>query len=115
MDQFIFNKYGVCENPIRKSFKCVKGYEAVVNVAIIQKKKWSYSISFTGKNQGWSQPLIFHAVHNAYETQKEAYLEGVNLLLRQIEHNNDFKNYDGVIKILRNELEPIREYQLTLF
>ena len=115
MDQFIFNKYGVCENPIRKSFKCVKGYEAVVNVAIIQKKKWSYSISFTGKNQGWSQPLIFHAKHNVYSSREDAYKAGVELLLSQVKANNDYKHYNAIIEMLQDELQPTIQSQLSLF
>lgn len=115
MIQFIFNQHGVCENPISKTFKCLKNYEAVVDVAIVQNKKWSYSIAFNGKNQGWSQPLIFHAKHNVYSSREDAYKAGVQLLLLQVKANNDYKHYNAIIEMLQDELQPTYESQLSLF
>ena len=115
MNQFVYNEHGVCENPILKTFKCIKGYEAQINVAIVQNDMWSYSIAFKGQEQGWSQPLIYHAKHNVFITKDEAYNAGVELLLKQVT-DNDYKNrYKAVIEMLQNELNPIAENQLSLF
>ncbi len=115
MSQFIYNEHGVCLNPILKTFKCSKGYEAQVNVAIVQNGNWSYSISFKGKEQGWSQPLIYHAEHCVYETKSEAFDAGLELLLHQVKQNNDAKKYDRIVQILQDEICPVVENQLTLF
>jgi len=115
MSQFTFNEQGVCENPILKTYKCIKGYEAQVNVAIVQKGNWSYSISFKGQDQGWSQPLIYHAKHCVYETKSEAFQVGLELLLNQVTQNNDAKKYNRIIQILQDELCPVVENQLSLF
>jgi len=115
MSQFTFNEQGVCLNPILKTFKCIKGYEAQVNVAIVQKGNWSYSISFKGQDQGWSQTLIYHAKHCVYETKSEAFQVGLELLLHQVRQNNDAKKYDRIIHMLQDELCPVVENQLTLF
>ena len=115
MNQFIFNEHGVCENPILYTYKCIKGYEAQVNVAIVQNGNWSYSISFKGQDQGWSQPLIYHAKHCVYETKSEAFQVGLELLLNQVKQNNDLKKYDRIIQMLQDELCPVVENQLSLF
>jgi len=115
MNQFIFNEHGVCENPILYTYKCIKGYEAQVNVAIVQNGNWSYSISFKGQDQGWSQPLIYHAKHCVYETKSEAFQVGLELLLHQVKQNNDAKKYDRIIQMLQDELCPVVENQLSLF
>ena len=115
MSQFIYNEQGVCENPILKTLKCSKNYEAQVSVAIVQNGKWSYSIKFIGHDQGWMYPLINHAEHNVFTTKAEAYNEGVQLLLNQIKQNNDLKKYNSIISMLEDELNPIVENQLTLF
>jgi hypothetical protein len=115
MSQFIYNEHGVCENPILKTYKCSKGYEAQVNTAIVQRGLWSYSISFKGQEQGWSQPLLYHAEHCVYETKSEAFQVGLELLLNQVKQNNDAKKYDRIVQILQDELCPVVENQLTLF
>jgi hypothetical protein len=115
MSQFTFNEQGVCENPILYTYKCIKGYEAQVNVAIVQNGNWSYSISFKGQDQGWSQPLIYHAEYCVYKTKDEAFNAGLELLLNQVKQNNDAKKYDRIVQILQDELCPVVENQLTLF
>jgi hypothetical protein len=115
MSQFIYNEDGVCENPILKTYKCSKGYEAQVNTAIVQNGNWSYSIRFHGHQQGWSQPLIYHAKHCVYETKSEAFNAGLELLLHQVRQNNDAKKYDRIIQMLQDELCPVVENQLSLF
>jgi hypothetical protein len=115
MSQFTFNEHGVCENPILKTYKCSKGYEAQVNTAIVESGLWSYSISFKGQDQGWSQPLIYHAEYCVYETKSEAFNAGLELLLHQVRQNNDAKKYDRIIQILQDELCPVVENQLSLF
>jgi hypothetical protein len=115
MSQFIYNEHGACENPILKTYKCSKGYEAQVNVAIVQRGLWSYSIRFQGKDQGWSQPLLYHAEHCVYETKSEAFQVGLELLLHQVTQNNDAKKYDCIIQMLQDELCPVVENQLSLF
>ena len=115
MNQFIYNEQGVCENPILKTLKCTKHYEAQISVAIVQNGKWSYSIAFKGQDQGWSQPLIYHAEHNIFDAKNEAYNAGVELLLNQVKHNNDLKKYNSIISMLEDELNPVVENQLTLF
>jgi hypothetical protein len=115
MSQFIYNEHGVCENPILYTYKCIKFYEAQVNVAIVQNGNWSYSIRFQGKEQGWSQPLLYHAKHCVYETKNEAFNAGLELLLHQVKQNNDAKKYDRIVQILQDEFCPVVENQLTLF
>lgn len=115
MSQFTFNKHGVCENPILQTYKCINGYVAQVNTAIVQNGLWSYSIRFQGHEQGWSQPLIYHAEHCVYPTKNEAFNAGLELLLHQVKQNNDFKKYDRIIKIIQDELCPVVENQLSLF
>ena len=115
MSQFTFNEQGVCLNPILKTYKCIKGYEAQVNTAIVQSGLWSYSIRFQGKEQGWSQPLLYHAEHCVYETKSEAFQVGLELLLNQVKQNNDLKKYDRIIQMMQDELCPVVENQLTLF
>jgi hypothetical protein len=115
MSQFTFNEQGVCENPILKTYKCSKGYEAQVNTAIVQRGLWSYSISFKGQEQGWSQPLLYHAQHCVYETKSEAFQVGLELILHQVKQNNDLKKYDRIIQMLQDELCPVVENQLSLF
>ena len=115
MSQFIYNEHGVCENPILKTYKCRKGYEAQVNTAIVQRGLWSYAIRFQGREQGWSQPLIYHAEHNVYTTKDEAFNVGLELLLHQVKQNNDLKKYDDIIQMLQDELCPVVENQLSLF
>jgi hypothetical protein len=115
MSQFTFNKQGVCENPILKTYKCIKGYEAQISTAIVQNGNWSYSIRFQGKEQGWSQPLLYHAQHCVYETKSEAFQVGLELLLHQVTQNNDLKKYDRIIQMLQDELCPVVENQLSLF
>ncbi len=115
MNQFIYNEHGVCENPILKTHKCLNGYEAQINVAIVQNGKWSYSIAFKGQDQGWSQPLIYHAQYTVFNTKDEAYIEGVKLLLKQVT-DNDYKNrYKAIIEMLEDELSPVVQNQLSLF
>jgi len=115
MSQFTFNEQGVCENPILKTYKCIKGYQAQVNTAIVQNGNWSYSIRFQGKDQSWSQPLLYHAKHCVYETKSEAFNAGLELLLHQVKQNNDAKKYDSIVEILQDELCPVVENQLSLF
>ena len=115
MSQFTFNEQGVCLNPILKTFKCIKGYEGQVNTAIVQNGNWSYSISFRGHEQGWAQPLIYHAEYCVYKTKDEAFNAGLELLLHQVKQNNDAKKYDRIVQILQDELCPVVENQLTLF
>ena len=115
MSQFTFNEQGVCLNPILKTFKCIKGYEAQVSTAIVQRGLWSYAIRFHGREQGWSQPLIYHAEHCVYETKSEAFQVGLELLLNQVKQNNDLKKYDRIIQMLQDELCPVVENQLSLF
>jgi hypothetical protein len=115
MNEFIYNEHGVCENAILQTYKCLKGYEAQVGVAIVENGLWSYEIRFNGHEQGWGYPLIYHAKHCVYKTKDEAFNAGLELLLSQIKHNNDFKRYDRLINILQNELCPIIEPQLSLF
>ena len=115
MNQFIYNEHGICENPILKTLKCLKGYEAQISVAIVQNDMWSYSISFIGHEQGWMFPLIHHAQHNVFNTKDEAYSAGVKLLLKQVT-DNDYKNrYKAIIEMLQDELSPVLQNQLSLF
>ena len=115
MSQFTFNEHGVCENPILKTFKCIKGYEAQVSTAIVRRGLWSYAIRFQGREQGWSQPLLYHAEHCVYPTKDEAFNAGLELLLHQVKQNNDFKKYDRIIQMMQDELCPVVENQLSLF
>ena len=115
MSEFIYNEHGVCENPILKTFKCIKGYEAQVQTAIVQRGLWSYAIRFQGGEQGWSQPLIYHAEHCVYETKSQAFYAGLELLLHQVKQNNDLKKYNRIIEIMQDELCPVIENQLSLF
>lgn len=115
MKVFEFNEHDVCENPILSTLKCLKGYTAQVSVAIVKCGKWSYSIAFTGQDQGWSQPLIYHAQHTVFDTQEEAYRAGALLLYNQIKANNDFKRYDRIIDMLLAEISTKADNQLTLF
>jgi hypothetical protein len=115
MIKFIYNEQGVCENPILKTLKCTKHYEAQISVAIVKNGKWSYAIRFYGQDQGWGQPLIYHAEHNVFDTQEEAYRAGALLLYNQIKSNNDYKRYDRILDILLSEIRTKTEKQLTLF
>lgn len=115
MKVFEFNEHDICENPILTTLKCLKGYEAQISVAIVKNGKWSYAIRFHGQDQGWGQPLIYHAEHNVYHTQEEAFREGALLLYNQIKANNDFKRYDRILNILLGEISTKAENQLTLF
>ena len=115
MSQFTFNEQGVCENPILKTYKCINGYEAQVSTAIVQRGLWSYAIRFQGREQGWSQPLLYHAEHCVYATKDEAFNAGLELLLHQVKQNNDLKKYDRIVQILQDELHPVVENQLSLF
>ena len=115
MNQFIYNEHGACMNPILKTFKCGKGYEAQVEVAIMKNGKWSYTIRFHGKDQGWGQPLIYHAEHNVFDTQEKAYRAGALLLYNQIKANNDFQRYERILDILLSDISSKTEKQLTLF
>lgn len=115
MKVFEFNEQDVCENPILKTLKCLKGYEAQISVAIVKNGKWSYAIRFHGKDQGWGQPLIYHAEHNVFETQEEAYRAGALLLYNQIKANNDFQRYERILDILLSDISSKTEKQLTLF
>jgi hypothetical protein len=115
MKVFEFNEHDVCENPILKTLKCLKGYEAQISVAIVKNGKWSYAIRFHGKDQGWGQPLIYHAQYTVFNTKDEAYKEGVKLLLKQVT-DNDYKNrYKAIIEMLEDELSPVVQNQLSLF
>jgi hypothetical protein len=115
MKEFIYNEHGVCENEILTTYKCVYKYEASIGVAIVECGKWSYCIRFQGHQQGWSEPLLNHAQYNVYNTQEEAFEAGLNRLLSQIKHNNDFRKYDRIIQMLEEELCPVVESQLSLF
>lgn len=115
MKVFEFNEHDICENAILTTLKCLKGYEAQISVAIVKNGKWSYAIRFHGQDQGWGQPLIYHAEHIVFETQEEAFRAGAILLYNQIKANNDFKRYDRILNILLGEISSKAENQLTLF
>lgn len=115
MKQFYYNSHNVCENPNTMTYKCLKKYTATINTAIVDNGQWSYSISFVGLNQGWSQPLIGHAQYNVFDTEQEAFDAGLKLLVDQITANNDLKKYDAILEMLRSDLFDKTNLQLSLF
>ena len=115
MSQFTFNEHGACENPILKTFKCIKGYEAQVETAIVQDELWGYGVRFNGFEEGWVHTFNQYRKDNdLYKTKVEAVNAGIELLIFQIKKRNN-KKYDRVIQILQDELCPVVENQLSLF
>lgn len=116
MNQFIYNEHGACENPILKTFKCSKGYEAQVEVAIVERELWGYGVRFNGMSEGWSHTFNQHRTDNdLYKTKEEAFKGGLELLINQLKRRNEEKRYDRIVQILQDELCPVVENQLTLF
>lgn len=115
MSQFMYNEHGVCENPILKTYKCIKGYEAQVETAIVQDNLWGYGVRFNGFEEGWSHTFNHYREDNdLYKTKDEAVRAGIELLIFQIKKRNN-QRYDRVVHILQDELCPVVENQLTLF
>jgi hypothetical protein len=120
MNHFFYNKHGACLNPILKTFKCIKGYEAQVETAIIKQiplvdNLWCYGIRFNGFEEGWSYTFNLHREDNdLYKTKDEAFKAGVELLIFQLKQRNN-KRYDRIVQILQDELCPVVENQLSLF
>jgi hypothetical protein len=115
MNQFIFNEHGACENPILKTFKCIKGYEAQVETAIVERQLWGHGVRFNGFEEGWSHTFNQHRPDNdLYKTKDEAFKGGIELLIYQLKRRNN-KRYDRIVQILQDELCPVVENQLTLF
>jgi hypothetical protein len=116
MSQFTFNEHGACENPILKTFKCSRGYEAQVEVAVVQDELWGYGVRFNGMSEGWSHTFNQHRPDNdLYKIKAEAFEGGLQLLINQLKRRNEEKRYDRIIQILQDELRPVVENQLTLF
>lgn len=115
MSQFIYNEHGACENPILKTFKCSKGYEAQVEVAIVERELWGYGVRFNGFSEGWSHTFNQHRQTTIYKTKGEAFEGGLQLLINQLKRRNEKKRYDRIVEILQDELCPVVENQLTLF
>jgi hypothetical protein len=116
MNQFIYNEHGACENPILKTFKCSKGYEAQVEVAIVERELWGYGVRFNGFEEGWSHTFNQHRPDNdLYKTKAEAFEGGLQLLINQLKRRNEQKRYDRIVQMLQDELCPMVENQLTLF
>jgi hypothetical protein len=121
MSQFIYNEHGACLNPILKTFKCIKGYEAQVETAIIKQiplvdNLWCYGIRFNGFEEGWSHTFNQHRPDNdLYKTKDEAFKGGIELLINQLKGRNEEQRYNRIIQILQDELCPVVENQLSLF
>ena len=115
MSEFIYNEHGACENPILKTFKCIKGYEAQVEVAIMKNNLWDRGVRFNGFEEGWSHTINQYRKETAlYKSKDEAFKAGVELLVKQLKQRNN-KRYDRIIQILQDELHPVVENQLSLF
>jgi len=115
MNGFIYNEHGACLNPILKTFKCSKGYEAQVEVAIVERELWGYGVRFNGLSEGWSHTFNQYRLDNdLYKKKGEAFQSGVELLVKQLKRRNEEKRYNRIIQILEDELRAVAE-QLTLF
>jgi hypothetical protein len=110
---FEWNEHGVCVNEKLCTFKCIKKFTAQVKWAKNMNNRWVYGLTFSGMNQGWSEPVLNHS--NGYDTEDEAYFEGVNRLVYLIGNNNDHCKYDGILRMLCDELPNETTNQLTLF
>jgi len=121
MIKFIYNEHGACMNPILKTFKCGKGYEAQVEVAIVKQiplvdNLWGYGVRFNGFEEGWSHTFNLNRKDNDLHKSKEkAFNAGLKLLIYQLNHRNNLDRYKRIIAILEDELNPISENQLSLF
>lgn len=121
MNQFIYNEHGACENPILKTFKCGKGYEAQVEVAIVKQiplvdNLWGYGVRFNGFEEGWSHTFNLHRPDNdLYKSKDEAFNTGIKKLIGQLQQRNNTLRYKRIIEILQDELTPVFDNQLTLF
>lgn len=116
MSQFIYNEHGSCENPILKTFKCYKGFEAQVETAIVEGNLWGYGVRFNGLSEGWSHTFNQYRPDNDLrKTKDESFKAGLELLVSQIKRRNQEKRYDRIIQILEDELCPVVESQLSLF
>ena len=116
MNQFIYNEHGACMNPILKTFKCGKGYEAQVEVAIMKNNLWDRGVRVNGFEEGWSHTINQYRKESAlYKSKDEAFKAGVELLLYQLQSRNNLERYKRIIAILKEELTPIVENQLSLF
>jgi hypothetical protein len=116
MSQFIYNEDGGCENPILKTYKCAKGYQAQVEILIVQDELWGYGVRFNGMSEGWSHTFNQHIPDNdLYKTKDEAFKGGLDLLINQLKRRNEEQRYNRIIQILQDELCPVVENQLTLF
>jgi hypothetical protein len=116
MNQFIYNEHGACENPILKTFKCSKGYEAQVEILIVQNELWGYGVRFNGLSEGWSHTFNqYRPDNNLYKTKREAFESGLDELVNQLKRRNEEQRYNRIIQILQDELCPVVENQLSLF
>jgi hypothetical protein len=116
MSEFIYNEHGGCENPILKTYKCGKGYEAQVETAIVQDELWGYGVRFNGMSEGWSHTFNqFRPDNNLYKTKREAFEGGLEELINQLKRRNEEKRYNRIIQMLQDDLHPVVENQLTLF
>ena len=86
MSQFIYNEHGACENPILKTYKCSKGYEAQVETAIVQDELWGYGVRFNGMSEGWSH-TFFRGNRSALDIIESAKVWNGNVY-------DDSKNYN---------------------
>jgi hypothetical protein len=113
---FEWNEHGVCVNEKLCTFKCIKKFTAQVKWAKNTNNRWVYGLTFNGLNQGWSEPVLNHS--NGYDTEDEAYFASVNRLVYLIGNNNDHCKYDGILRMLCDELPTESNEttnQLTLF
>lgn len=111
---FEWNEHGVCLNPKLMTFKCIAKFMAQIKWACNDNNRWVYGLSFTGFQQGWSEPVLNHS--HGYDTEDEAYNKCLERLVYLIGNNNDLRKYDNIMKMLKDELpndEPTN--QLTLF
>lgn len=115
MSKFMYNEHGACENPILKTYKCIKGYEAQIETAIVQDNLWGYGVRFNGFEEGWSHTFNQYREDNdLYKTKDEAVYAGIELLIFQIKRRNNHR-YDRIIQMMQDELCPVVEPQLSLF
>lgn len=116
MNQFIYNEHGSCQNPILKTFKCYRGFEAQVEVALIADNLWGYGVRFNGLSEGWSHTFNQYRPDNDLRTTKDdAFKAGIELLVKQLKRRNEENRYDRVLKILQDELYSVGKNQLSLF
>ncbi len=112
MKAFYFSGNDVCLNPHSSTFKCLKKYEAIVDVADIG-NGWSFGTCFFGDNEGYTKAVWKKG--QKFRTQRDAYEAGINYLINVIELKQNEK-YNSILAMLKDEVivhNPSN--QLTLF